>query len=81
MNKKFDLKLVISGIMIATYSIVFYLLISRFDQFQQQVNWILVVVRPLIYAIGLSYILNLAMSFIEEKLLVYTNLGRTKKRA
>ncbi len=81
MSKKFDLKLVISGIMIATYSIVFYLLISRFDQFKQQVNWILVVVRPLIYAIGLSYILNLAMSFIEEKLLVYTNLGRTKKRA
>ena len=81
MSKKFDLKLVISGIMIATYSIVFYLLISRFDQFQQQVNWILVVVRPLIYAIGLSYILNLAMSFIEERLLVYTNLGRSKKRA
>lgn len=80
MNKKFDLKLVISGIMIATYSIICYLLFSRFDQFQKQIDWFFVVLRPLVYAIGLSYILNLVMSFIEDKLLVYTSLSRKRKR-
>ena len=59
---------------------LFYLLISRYDQFSRQVNWFFGLFMPFIYAIGISYVLNLMMTFIEDNVLCYTNLAASRKR-
>lgn len=81
MKQNFDRKLVLSGMLIATYTIVLYLVLSRYDDFQYQVNWFFSLFIPFIYAIGLSYVLNLIMVFVEEYLLVHVTIKQKQKRA
>lgn len=80
MKENIDRKLVYSGILIATYTIILYLVISRYDDFSHQIKWFISLFVPFIYAIGLSYILNLIMIFVENNITKHLTIKTGQKR-
>ena len=54
-------------VILSTYIIFLLVILSNFDDFMSNVTWVISLFNPLLYGLGIAFVLNLPMSFIERQ--------------
>lgn len=78
-NKKFNFRFVISGLLVFCGSILFYYILFHFDNMKERIGNFTSIFTPLFSGIGIAYILNPVMRFLEKKVL-FPLWDRIKRR-